>query len=78
MDGQVAQPLELTLRGFSRSELVARAEQQCAVYFGSCPFQVEETRCVPCVCSLGGRVRLYEARVRARPLLAQAASAPLG
>ena len=72
MDGQaelrLAQPYELTLRGFSRRELRARAQRQCAAYFGDDPFRVDEARCVPCVCSLGGRVRLYETRIVAHPI----------
>jgi hypothetical protein len=63
MATQEPQTLELTLRGFSPRELTARAEAQCASHFGGAEFQVEECRCVPCVCSVGGRVRLYEARV---------------
>jgi hypothetical protein len=68
MDAQVPQPLELTLRGFSPRELTARGEARCASHFGTCPFRLDEVRCVPCVCSIGGRVRLYEAHLVATPL----------
>jgi hypothetical protein len=66
----VSEPFEVVLRGFSPRELTAQAEQRCASHFGACAFRVEECRCVPCVCSLGGHVRLYEARVVARPVTA--------
>jgi hypothetical protein len=68
MDGRQSQPYAVTLRGFSPRELTARAERQCASHFGGERFRVDEARCVPCVCSLGGRVRLYEARILASPL----------
>jgi hypothetical protein len=55
--------LELTLRGFSRRELVACAERQCKQHFGECAWQIDEATCVPCMGSPGGRTRLYEARV---------------
>ena len=70
MDGQATRPFEVTLRGFSPVELQAEAERRCASYFGRSGFQLEQARCVPCVCSLGGRVRLYEAHYVARPLVA--------
>ena len=52
----------LTLRGFSPRELRARAEQECACHFGQCEWTFEEAEVVPCLGSLGGRVRLYEGR----------------
>jgi len=68
MERQAPETLELTLRGFSPRELALLAQQRCASYFGSDGFSLEECRCVPCVCSLGGRVHLYETHVVARPL----------
>jgi hypothetical protein len=68
MNVQVAPPFELTLRGFSPRELRSRAQHRCASHFDACPFRVDEVRCVPCVCSIGGRVRLYEAHILASPL----------
>ncbi len=53
----------LTLRGFSPRELVAQAERQCKRHFGECAWQIEEATCVPCMGSVGGHVRLYEAHV---------------
>lgn len=70
MDCEAELPFELTLRGFSRRELALRAQHQCALHFGEQGFRVEEAACFPCVCSLGGRVRLYEARFVATPLAA--------
>jgi hypothetical protein len=75
MSVQLAPPFELTLRGFSPRELRARAEERCASHFAQCPFRVDEVRCVPCVCSIGGRVRLYEARIVARALPEQGQTA---
>ncbi len=72
MSDEGARSFEFVLRGFSPRELSALAERRCASHFGERSFRVDEARCVPCVCSLGGRVRLYEARVVARPLLAAA------
>jgi hypothetical protein len=54
--------LRLTLRGFSPSELKARAEEACACHFGECKWTLAEAEVVPCLGSLGGRVRLYEGR----------------
>jgi hypothetical protein len=68
MEAQAAQPYELTLRGFSPRELSERAKHLCSLHFGGAAFEVSECRCVPCVCSLGGRVRLYETRVVACPI----------
>lgn len=63
METQVDPSYQVTLRGFSPRELNDRAERACASHFGASPFEVSERRCVPCVCTLGGRVRLYEAHV---------------
>jgi len=54
--------LELTLRGFSPRELSAVAERECRRHFGTCAWELDEASCVPCMGSVGGRVRLYEAR----------------
>lgn len=58
-----AERLELTLRGFSRRELVAWAERECRQHFGECAWQIEQSTCVPCMGSLGGHARLYEAHI---------------
>jgi hypothetical protein len=63
----VDQRFEITLRGFSPRELSARAEGECARHFGDRGWQVCEHKCEPCLVSLGGRVRLYEATVVAEP-----------
>lgn len=68
MDSELDPVFQVTLRGFSRSELAVRAKRQCALHFGAEGFRVEEQACVPCVCSLGGRVRLYEAHFVATPV----------
>lgn len=67
MQAQASETFAFTLRGFSPRELAAEAEHRCSLHFGPCGFRLEECTCVPCVCSLGGRVRLYEAHVVARP-----------
>ncbi len=54
---------ELTLRGFSPRELRTQAERECRRHFGECAWQIDEATCVPCMGTLGGRVRLYEAKV---------------
>ena len=56
------QRLELTLRGFSPQELKASAERECARHFGECQWKISEASVCPCLVSLGGRPRLYEAR----------------
>ena len=58
-----AQKLELTLRGFSPRELTARADRECKQHFGECAWHVDLSTCVPCMGTLGGRVRLYEAHI---------------
>ena len=55
--------LELTLRGFSPRELNERVEQECRRHFGGCAWEIAESRCIPCMGTLGGRVRLYETHV---------------
>jgi hypothetical protein len=59
----VEERFELTIRGFSPRELCARAEGECAKHFGERGWQICEQRCRPCLVSLGGRVKLYEATV---------------
>ena len=63
--------LELTLRGFSPRELRLTAERECRKHFGECAWRIEEQTCVPCMGSLGGHVRLYEARFVAGPEINQ-------
>jgi hypothetical protein len=58
---------EVVLRGFSPRELEERAEGECARHFGDNGWQMCEKACAPCLVSLGGRVRLYEARFVAEP-----------
>jgi hypothetical protein len=66
--GAAGERLELTLRGFSPRELTARAERVCKGHFGECAWKIDEATCVPCMGSLGGRIRLYEARFVATEL----------
>ncbi len=66
MTASASESFELTLRGFSPKELNARAERECRRHFGECAWQIDEATCVPCMGTLGGRVRLYEAHVVAR------------
>jgi len=63
----VEERFEVTIRGFSPRELEARAEGECARHFGEQGFKVCERTCLPCLVSLGGRVRLYETHVVAEP-----------
>jgi hypothetical protein len=65
MDGS-PESLELTIRGFSPRELTVLAERECRRHFGECAWRIDESTCVPCMGTLGGRVRLYEAHVVAR------------
>jgi hypothetical protein len=58
---------EVTLRGFSPRELEQRAEGECARHFGDEDWRMCEKTCAPCLVSLGGRVRLYEAHFVAEP-----------
>jgi hypothetical protein len=65
MDATLESPpqrFEITLRGFSTQELTAAAERKCAQFFGECPFKISEATVCPCLVSIGGRPRLYEAR----------------
>ncbi len=62
MSATVDEQFELTLRGFSLRELKATAERECRRHFGECAWRIEEATCAPCMGSLGGRTRLYEAR----------------
>jgi hypothetical protein len=55
--------IELTLRGFSPRELNVLAERQCRKHFGECAWRIDEATCIPCMGTLGGRVRLYEAHI---------------
>jgi hypothetical protein len=57
----------LVMRGFSPSDLKRRASRDCGQVFGrdgAWGFTREEI--VPCMVSIGGRVRLYEGRFEAR------------
>ncbi|HWE81201.1 MAG TPA: hypothetical protein VG265_06105 [Gaiellaceae bacterium] len=63
MTDSASESFELTLRGFSPRELTARAENECRKHFGECAWRIDEAVCVPCMGTLGGRVRLYEARI---------------
>jgi hypothetical protein len=65
MTASASESFELTLRGFSPKELTAHADRECRKHFGECAWQIEEATCVPCMGTLGGRVRLYEAHVLA-------------
>ena len=40
-----------------------RAERECRKHFGECAWRIDEATCVPCMGTLGGRVRLYEAHI---------------
>ena len=52
-----------TLRGSRPRSPERRAENECRKRLGECAWQIDEATCVPCMGSLGGRVRLYEARI---------------
>ncbi len=66
MTATVDEHFELTLRGFSPRELKATAERECRRHFGECAWRIDEETCVPCMGSLGGRTRLFEARFVAK------------
>jgi hypothetical protein len=66
MTASASEQFELTLRGFSPRELNARVERECRKHFGECAWRIDEATCTPCMGTLGGRVRLYEAHVVAR------------
>jgi len=67
MSATADEHLELTLRGFSPRELRQTAERECRKHFGECAWRIEEQTCIPCMGSLGGHVRLYEARFVVAP-----------
>jgi hypothetical protein len=54
---------ELILRGFSPKELNTRAVNECRKHFGECAWRIDESTCIPCMGTLGGRTRLYEAHI---------------
>jgi hypothetical protein len=57
----------LTMRGLSPADLRRRAARDCSRVFGDDRgWQFTREEIVPCVRSLGGRVRLYEGRFDAR------------
>jgi hypothetical protein len=58
-----AESFELTIRGFSPRELEAFVERECRRHFGECAWKIDEAACTPCMATLGGRVRLFEAHV---------------
>jgi hypothetical protein len=62
-----AERFEVRIRGFSPRELEERAEGECARHFGERGWRLCEKTCAPCMVTLGGRVRLYEARFVAEP-----------
>jgi len=66
MTASASEHFELTLRGFSPRELTERAERECRKHFGECAWQIDKATCVPCMGTVGGRVRLYETHVVAR------------
>jgi hypothetical protein len=55
----------IVLRGFSPAELRRHAVQRCAADGGDDAWRIVDESVVPCLVSLGGRVRLYEGRFRA-------------
>lgn len=63
MSAAADEHFELTLRGFSPRELELTAARECRKHFGECAWRIEEQTCVPCMGSLGGHVRLYEAHI---------------
>ena len=63
MTASASELFELTLRGFSPRELTVTAERECRRHFGECAWRIDEATCIPCMGTLGGRVRLYEKHV---------------
>ena len=63
MTASASEPFEVTLRGFSPRELRQAAEQECRRHFGECAWQINEATCEVCMGTIGGRARLYEARI---------------
>jgi hypothetical protein len=56
----------LTMRGFSPTDLRRRAASDCCRVFGEdCGWRFTREEIVPCMVSIGGRVRLYEGRFEA-------------
>lgn len=55
----------IVLRGFSPAELRRHAEKSCSAAFGDGAWRIDDETFVPCLVSLGGRVRLYEGRFHA-------------
>jgi hypothetical protein len=54
------------VRGFSPAELRRRASRDCGKAFGSeAGWRFTREEIVPCLVSIGGRVRLYEGRFEA-------------
>ncbi len=58
----------IVLRGFSPSELRRHAVRSCNAGGGGDSWRIVDESFVPCLVSLGGRVRLYEGRFRAVPV----------
>ena len=63
MTASASEPFAFTLRGFSPRELDLQVERECRKHFGECAWKIEEATCAPCMGTLGGRIRLYEARI---------------
>ena len=59
-------PQEIVVRASCRAALEGRAVKECRRRFGDCPFQLSEGTVCPCMVSLGGHVRLWEARFQVR------------
>ena len=55
----------IVLRGFSPSELRSHAARSCNAGGAADSWRIVDESFVPCLLSLGGRVRLYEGRFRA-------------
>ena len=63
MTASASEPFEVTLRGFSPRRLREAAEQECRRHFGECAWEISEATCKVCMGTIGGRPRLYEARI---------------
>jgi hypothetical protein len=63
MTASAPESFSFTLRGFSPRELDAQVERECRKHFGECAWKIEEATCAPCMGTLGGRIRLYEAHI---------------
>ena len=55
----------VVVRGFSPADLRLRAARECGRALGSSGWQFTQEKIVPCMVSIGGRVRLYEGRFEA-------------